>query len=135
MEIVFAAWDDLDDILKLDNHIPRERLRCCIQNRQVLVLKNSDRIYGMMRWSLFWQTIPFLDLIILKEQIRGRGYGRKMMSFWEEHMKSFGYQDVLLSTQADEDAQYFYKKLGYQEVGSFLPPMQDVQELIFCKKI
>lgn len=135
MAIEVAKNDDLAAILSFDTHIPQERLLRCIQDGQVCVLRIHNEIMGVMRWSLFWQSIPFLDLILLDEEIRGRGYGRKMMLYWEEMMKNQGYHFVLLSTQADEDAQFFYEKLGYQKTGSFLPPMQQAQELIYSKKI
>ena len=40
-----------------------------------------------------------------------QGYGRKLMEFWESDMKAQGYGMVLTSTQVDEDAQHFYRKL------------------------
>ena len=39
------------------------------------------------------------------------------MEFWEEKMKKKGYEEVLLSTQVDELAQHFYRKLGYRDCG------------------
>lgn len=34
-------------------------------------------------------------------------------------MKAQGYGMVLTSTQVDEDAQHFYRKLGYKDCGGF----------------
>lgn len=48
-----------------------------------------------------------------------QGYGRKLMEFWESDMKAQGYGMVLTSTQVDEDAQHFYRKLGYKDCGGF----------------
>ena len=36
-------------------------------------------------------------------------------------MKEKGYGMVLTSTQADEEAQHFYRKLGYKDCGGFVP--------------
>ena len=39
------------------------------------------------------------------------------MEFWEGEMRAQGFNMVLLSTQVDEKAQFFYRKLGYQDCG------------------
>jgi len=46
-----------------------------------------------------------------------------------------GYKNVLLSTQADETARFFYEKLGYRQIGSFLPPGQEAEELMYAKEL
>lgn len=50
-------------------------------------------------------------------------------------MQTMGYPDVMLSTQEDETARYFYEKLGYQRIGAFLPPEQEADEIMYLKKI
>lgn len=135
MEIRLAQNGDFRDIRRYDRHIPAERLAECIGRSQVWVLEAEGNIAGMMRSSLFWQTIPFLDLIYLDESVRGQGWGSKMMDFWEREMARREYDHVMLSTQADETAQDFYRKLGYEPAGAFLPPEQDVEELMFRKKL
>ena len=46
----------------------------------------------------------------------GKGYGKKLMEHWENDMKSQGYGMLLTSTQVDEEAQHFYRKLEYLPV-------------------
>ena len=41
---------------------------------------------------------------------QGKGYGKILMEYWEKDMKSQGYGMLLTSTQADEQAQHFYRK-------------------------
>ena len=50
-------------------------------------------------------------------------------------MAQEGFSHVLLSTQEDESTRFFYEKLGYSLCGSFLPPEQDVRELIYRKEL
>ena len=57
-----------------------------------------------------------------------------MMKIWEDFMKQMGYSYVMLSTQADETAKFFYEKIGYQRIGAFLPPEQDADEIMYCKR-
>ena len=147
MIIELAQGKDKQKIAKLDSHIPSPRLGECIWNGQVYVLKDDsiknggqnhrvkDPVVGVLRYSLFWQTIPFLDLIYIDEKYRYKGNGTKMMSFWEEKMKRLGYKYVMTSTQADETAFTFYERLGYEKIGAFYPPDQTAEELIYLKGI
>jgi len=49
-------------------------------------------------------------------------------------MKTQGYKKVLTSTLSNEDAQHFYRKLGYKDCGSLLLPDEPL-EIIFIKEI
>ena len=106
MRIRSAKEADFREAAELDCHIPPDRLAQCIAEGRVLVLSHSpaERVEGLLRYSLFWQTTPFLDLIFLREPYRRRGYGTAMMDLWEREMKRVGYHYVMTSTQADEEA-------------------------------
>lgn len=134
MTIETAQIKDIAEILKFDKHIPTEKLEKCVSDGQVWVLR-SDSVVGVFRFSYFWQTIPFLDLIFIDEPYRNKGYGSEMMQKWENTMKQNGYKYVMTSTQSDEDAWRFYEKLGYRKVGGFFPPEQDVEEFLYLKEL
>ena len=53
-------------------------------------------------------------------------------------MKSQGYGMLLTSTQVDEDAQHFYRKLGYKDCGGLIidnPKYEQPMELFLSKII
>lgn len=135
MEIRMAAARDKEEILKYDRHIPHNKVGECICNGLVDVLCDGSHIVGVLRYNLFWQSIPFLDLLFIDEAYRGKGWGRKMMAHWEKSIKRMGYAYVMLSTQEDEDAKYFYEKLGYRRIGAFFPPDQDADEIMYLKEL
>lgn len=54
------------------------------------------------------------------------------MRFWEEDMRRRGYKMVMISTQADEEAQHFYRKLGYIDCGALVLDGQPTE--LFIKK-
>ena len=147
MIIELAQSKDKPKIVKLDSHIPPSRLGECIYNGQVYILKDdsiknggqnhrlNDPVVGVLRYSLFWQTIPFLDLLYLDDAYRRQGFGTQMMHDWEVEMKKRGHKYVMTSTQADESAWQFYEKLGYHKVGGFLPPEQEAEEWIYLKQL
>ena len=135
MEIRLADSKDKQKILKYDNHIHPNKVGECIRNQLVYVLCEEKRIVGVLRYSLFWQSIPFLDLLYIDEVYRGKGFGRQMMAHWESAMRAMDCKYVMLSTQEDETAKYFYEKLGYRRIGAFLPPEQDADEIIYGKEL
>ena len=60
------------------------------------------------------------------------------MEFWENEMQQLGYKMLMTSTQVDENAQHFYRKLGYQDAGGLLlsiPEYQQPMELFFIKEV
>lgn len=135
MEIRPARREDLPAILQYDRHIPRERLEECIDCRRIHVLLENGAMVGVLRFSLFWQTIPFLDLLYLDDPYRGRGLGSKAMAYWEDILRREGFSHAMLSTQEDETAKFFYEKLGYRRIGAFLPPEQEADEIIYLKSL
>ena len=135
MTVTLAQKKDLKSIVAFDSHIPSLRLEECIKKGQIYILKDDENVWGVLRYSLFWQTIPFLDLIYLDEKIRAKGFGTELMRVWETDMADAGYVHVMTSTQADEEAWCFYEKLGYRRVGGFFPPEQEAEEWIYLKAL
>ena len=56
------------------------------------------------------------------------------MTDWETRMRADGRTRVMTSTQADETAQHFYRKLAYRDAGVLLWPEQ-ASELLFVKTL
>lgn len=135
MTIEAAQPEQLAMLRRYDPHIPEHRLADCIRGGSVYTILSEGRIVGILRYSLFWQTIPFLDLLFLDENLRGKGLGTCAMTHWEAEMVRSGFNYIMLSTQEDETAQFFYEKLGYRRIGAFLPPEQDAPELMYGKQL
>ncbi|MCL2707471.1 MAG: GNAT family N-acetyltransferase [Dehalococcoidia bacterium] len=58
------------------------------------------------------------------------------MLLWEAEMRELGYKMVMTSTQINEQAQHFYRKLGYKERGSLFldsTPLDQPQEVFMLK--
>ena len=134
MNIQIASPADLSLLTRLDRHISPAELERTISLGRVYCLRDGDRLAGWLRYNLFWDNTPFLNLLFLAEDCRGHGYGGELLRRWEAEMARLGFRLVMTSTQSDEYAQHFYRHMGYRAVGGFALP-GDVYELILVKEI
>ncbi len=138
MNIRYASAEDRDFWLSLDSHLSEEEFQRKIRDQMGYVLAVEDQPAGILRWSLFWDSIPFCNLLYVKNNQQCRGYGRKLMEYWEADMTARGYDLVMTSTQSDEGAQHFYRKLGYKDCGGLtlpFPGYEQPTELILAKAL
>lgn len=133
-EIRYATMNDYSLLVSKDSHIRKEEWKKLIENNQTLILYVDNAFAGWLRWNLFWDEIPFMNMLYFLEEYRGMGYGTQIVKFWESEMIKLGYDKVMTSSQANEFAQHFYRKLGYQDAGGFFPFCNDL-EIIFTKEL
>ena len=134
MTIRTAVPGDMDGLLAEDRWISPQELRRKISAGHVLVLEAEGAPAGFLRYGLFWDNTPFMNMLRIKASRRGQGCGTRPVTHWEQEMKRQGYRGVRATTAASETAQLFYQKLGYTPVGSFTPPGEPL-ELIFFKAL
>ena len=134
MTIRIATASDLETITRHDRHITPAELETLLRLGRVALAEEDGEFLGWMRWNLFWDNTPFLNLIFLLDPFRGKGHGRSMMQWWEARMGELGYETVMTSTASDEYAQHIYTRLGYTAIGGFTP-LGESFELIFGKKL
>ena len=134
MTVRIATMNDLSRIVEQDRHISPEELKSLISLGRVAVAEDGESFLGWMRWNLFWDNTPFLNMLYLLEPHRGKGYGKTMMAWWEVEMDHQGFDTLMTSTASDEYAQHFYQKLEYTAVGGFSLPGESY-ELIFVKNL
>jgi ribosomal protein S18 acetylase RimI-like enzyme len=102
--------------------------------RLCLVLKGSDQeVVGGLAGSTFYDWLV-IDLLWIKEELRGRGYGKRLMERAEEEAKQRGATNALLDTLSFQ-APDFYKKLGYQVFGELKDFPPGHQRLYFTKQL
>ena len=138
MDIRFVTTADKRFWYRLDKHLPEAEFDKKVRDRQGYVLLADDMPAGVLRYNLFWDILPFCTLLFIEEQHRRGGFGRALMEFWEQDMRSRGYGMVLTSTQVDEDAQHFYRKLGYKDCGGLtmdVPGYEQPMELFMVKQL
>jgi ribosomal protein S18 acetylase RimI-like enzyme len=134
MNIRLAKAKDIEILTLFDRHTTKNEYQNLISLDRVYIVEEEDNFLGWLRYNLFWDNTPFMNLLFFIEEYRGKGFGRKLVQTWEDDMKAAGYGVVMTSTASDEYAQHFYTKLGYKAVGSFLPEGEPL-EMIFSKRI
>lgn len=120
----------------LDNHLSENEFDLKIRDKRGYVISNGNTPVGVMRYNFFWDIIPFLTFIHIDESSQRKGFGSRALQFWEKEMRELGFKMVMTSTQVDEQAQHFYRKLGYKERGAlFLDnmPYEQTQEMFMLK--
>lgn len=137
-EIRYMQMDDKEFWYSLDRHLSEEEFQNKIQNKRGYILLEKGTPIGLLRYNLFWDNTPFCTMLIIDQNHRDKGYGKKLVEFWENDMKLKGYGMVLTSTQVDEGGQNFYRKLGYKDCGGFvvdIPGYEQPMEMFMIKKI
>lgn len=134
MEIRLANENDIEILNTYDKHISKTELISIVKLRRVYIMEKNRRFIGWLRYNLFWDNTPFMNILFILDNYRGEGYGKKLVNAWETNMKDMGYDIVMTSTLSNEQAQHFYRKLGYKDAGSLLLENEPL-EIIFTKII
>ncbi len=131
--IRYSERSDLRALAALDKHVSEDELERIIDSSRIIVYE-KEGIVGWLRFGLFWDEIPFMNMLFIIESERGKGYGTALCDFWENEMRSQGYKYALTSTLSNENAQHFYRKRGYKDCGSLILPEEPL-EIILLKEL
>lgn len=137
-EIKYVTERDKAFWYQLDKHLPETEFEKKVRDQQGYVLFENGVAAGLLRYNLFWDNMPFCTMLFVDWRKQKKGFGRELMNHWETDMKKQGYGMVLVSTQVDETAQHFYRKLGYKDCGGLtidIPGYEQPMELFLSKKL
>ncbi|MDE7230925.1 MAG: GNAT family N-acetyltransferase [Oscillospiraceae bacterium] len=132
--IRFAEKTDLNALAALDEHVSPDELKRIIECRRVLIAESNETIVGWLRFGLFWDNLPFMNMLYIVDKERGKRYGTALCDLWENDMRTAGFDLVLTSTLSNEQAQHFYRKRGYKDCGSLIL-LNEPLEIILRKNL
>ena len=138
IKIRYVEASDKEFWYSLDKHLQETEFENKVYTKRGYVLSLNNKPVGLLRYNLFWDSVPFCTMIFIDCQYQGKGYGKQLIQYWENDMKRRGYEMLLTSTQVDEKAQHFYRKLGYKDCGGFvidIPQYAQPMEMFFIKSI
>lgn len=133
-EIRYVQPSDREFWYTLDRHMPESEFDKKVRDREGYVVFDDGAPVGILRYNLFWDNTPFCNLIFIEQKRQNMGFGRKLLERWERDMSARGFDLVLTSTRSDEQAQHFYRKLGYSDCGALLLENEPA-EIILMKRV
>ncbi len=137
-EIRYVTAADQAFWFALDRHLSKTEFAEKVRTRRGYVLSVDQKPVALLRYNLFWDNTPFCTLLFVDGAQQRKGYGRMLMAYWEKDMKAQGFGMVMTSTQVDEAAQHFYRRLGYKDCGGItmdIPGYEQPMELIMSKAL
>ena len=138
MKIKIVEDKDKELWISIDKHVDEEGFKNRVFTKTGYVLWDDDENpVGLFCYCSLWGKTPFLNFLFVQEEYRQKGYGTQAMNQWEEAMKKQGYKLTLISTQVDETAQHFYRKIGYVDCGGLVlndTPLNQPMEM-FMRKV
>ncbi|WP_291292047.1 GNAT family N-acetyltransferase, partial [Enterococcus sp.] len=102
LKICYGQKSDTSFWLELDNHLTKAGLAKKFQDQQALILTDEEEPVGILRYQLFWDTIPFCTMLVIKKSQQRKGRGSHFLSLWEAEMRKQGYGMCMTSIQSDE---------------------------------
>lgn len=137
-EIRYVQLSDKEFWYRLDKHLSNSEFEKKARDKQGYILFEDNKPIGLLRFNLFWDNTPFCTMLFVDWNYQRKGFGKKLVEHWEADMKSQGYGMLLTSTRVDEEAQHFYRKLGYKDCGGFvveIPEYEQPMEMFLIKAI
>ena len=127
-----AAQDTDFAFLRDFSSEPRDdRLRAQIQDGRLRIIESAEGPIGFIKFYVLWEVLPFIEVIMIRNDCRGRGIGRAAVRAWEAEMSARAFQRAIISTQADETSQDFWRRVGYQDCGTLELPGRPVELFMY----
>ena len=105
------------------------------QNQQLcFILRSpSQEVVGGLIGKTYWDWF-YIDLLFIKEELRGCGYGHRLLDMAENEARKRGAKNVYLDTFSFQ-APDFYKQHGYQVFGELKDFPPGYQRYFFTKQL
>jgi predicted GNAT superfamily acetyltransferase len=118
-ESVIVRLAGLDDLKAISHpYLKPDKVAQKIGRGEIFLLLEKEQQIGSLWANFFWDSIPFIDLIIIDAAHRGRGLSRVLLEFFEDHLRQQGYTVLYSSSQLDEpQAQTWHRHIGFEECG------------------
>ncbi|MBN2852890.1 MAG: GNAT family N-acetyltransferase [Clostridia bacterium] len=134
MDFTIGNETDYQYILENDHHLMKRLIKRKLSDGEIIFIHHHSKRVGWLRYGYFWDNIPFINLLHIDEEYRGKGIGKEVMRFFEKMMAEKKFNMIMTSTLADENAQHFYRKCGFKDAGCLLID-NEAAELFMIKNI
>jgi ribosomal protein S18 acetylase RimI-like enzyme len=136
MSVTIRIASDLDlrFLCDVDRHVSHQLQAELVSLGRVMVAEVGGVAVGCLRWGMFWDEVPFMNLLWVVPERRGNGVGTTLIESWEKSQLAAGHTMVLTSTVSTERAQHLYRRLGYVDSGALFLP-DEPTEIILRKPL
>jgi ribosomal protein S18 acetylase RimI-like enzyme len=122
---------DLRFISALWSGANQDLLRARALQQKVFIIDFAGAPAGFLQFQILWDTLPLMEVIVIRAELRKQGIGRAAVRAWERDMAKRSYLRTLISTRVDESAQHFWRALGYRDCGALNLPEQAGELFLF----
>jgi ribosomal protein S18 acetylase RimI-like enzyme len=136
LTVRFATFDDLQFVAQ-DRYIPTDIVKRKIEWQEVIIAEINGDLVGYLRLEYLWSVIPYMALIRVLAERRGKGVGKAMLRYTEDHLRERGQEVLYSSSQVNEaEAQRWHREAGFEECGMIAGINEGgIGEVIFRKQI
>jgi GNAT superfamily N-acetyltransferase len=142
LEIIvrFASSTD-HDVVSSYNYIANvggaEVVRRMIERQQVVIAEQDGQPAGYAYFDYLGVLTPFLAMIWVFEEHRGRGVSRYILRFLEAYFRERDHDMLYSSSQVDQpEPQAWHRHMGFEECGFIMGTGSDgVGEVYFRKRL
>lgn len=118
IDVTFADTQHADWLISHDRHVAAHWVTRCLANGEYVIALAARQPVGFLRYSWFWGTIPYMDMILVVPEHRRRGIGRSLFRYWEAAMRQSQATILMTSSVADEPApQAWHRGNGFRDAG------------------
>lgn len=114
----FADQKDIAPCFIFDHSDRQDIIENKIDMHEIILAERSGEVVGYLKLEYIWSKLPYISLIILKPEFRGKGIGTLMLNYLIEFLQLNGYEILLSSSQVNEiEPQTWHRKMGFVECG------------------
>lgn len=86
---------------------------------RVFIARSDDVSAGYLIYQVWWGNTPFLALLRVLPEFRGKGIGRTLLTLCEEKLKKEGYAALISSSEnINLDGNAFHRTMGFEPIGT-----------------
>lgn len=77
--IRYVKEEDKSFWFKLDTHLSEAEFQKKIRDKMGYIMLDNRTPIGLLRYNLFWDSIPFCTMLFIDWDFQHKGYGKKLM--------------------------------------------------------
>lgn len=114
----FAQPEDMESCFVFDHSVRQDIIESKIDMHEIILAERSGEIIGYLKLEYIWSNLPYISLIILRPEFRGKGIGSLMLNYLIEFLQLNSFETLLSSSQVNEvEPQMWHRKKGFIECG------------------